>query len=80
MAEKKSVQEKPEQVEEEKIKIKLPRIQGESKPFICGINGVNYSIPRGKEVEVPKSVALLIEEIERYQEEVDEAEMERRQN
>lgn len=74
MAEKKteSVQAKPD-----KVKIKLPRIQGYNKPFLCGINGVNYSIPRGVEVEVPVGIAELISDLERRQEEVYHAEAER---
>jgi len=46
-----------------KVKITLPRARsGEDKEVFVGVNGVNYLIPRGKEVEVPDYVA---EEIRR---------------
>jgi len=49
----------------EKEKITLPRARkGEADSLFVGINGVNYIVPKGKAVEVPKAVA---EEIRRSQ-------------
>lgn len=81
MAEKKteSVQAKPDKVTRpEKVKILIPWTSSEDRPLICGINGVNYSIPRGKEVEVPFEVAELIWDIQRREREVYAAETENR--
>ena len=35
---------------------------GDDAPFECIINGVEYKYPKGIEVDVPKNVALLIEQ------------------
>ena len=46
-----------------KVKIRLDRARGsEPKELYVGVNGVNYLVPKGKEVEVPEFVA---EEIKR---------------
>jgi hypothetical protein len=48
-----------------KVKITLPKARGsEPKELLVGINGVNYLIPKGKQVEVPDFVA---EEVKRAQ-------------
>ena len=41
--------------------IKLFKGKGYEAPMQVWLNGVRYSIPRGKEVEVPKGVAEIIE-------------------
>lgn len=47
----------------DKVKIRIPKLSQKEEPnLFVGINGVNYLIPRGKEVEVPQFVA---DEIER---------------
>lgn len=49
----------------DKVKITLPRARkGEAESLFVGINGVNYLVPKGKAVEVPKAVA---DEIRRSQ-------------
>ena len=48
-----------------KVSITLPRAKsGEDREVFVGINGVNYLIPRGKEVEVPDYVAAEIRRAE----------------
>lgn len=48
-----------------KVKITLPKARGsEPRELLVGINGVNYLIPKGKQVEVPDYVA---EEVKRAQ-------------
>lgn len=49
----------------ERVKVKLPRPRGnEEKHLFVGVNGIGYLIERGKEVEVPRSVAEVIERSE----------------
>lgn len=49
----------------ERVKVKLPRPRGgEEKYQFVGVNGIGYLIERGKEVEVPRSVAEIIERSE----------------
>ena len=67
MATKKAVTEENAAVVEEsgRVKISLPRARkGEDENLLVGINGVNYIIPKGKEVDVPAFVA---EEVARSQ-------------
>ena len=46
-----------------KVKITLDKARGsEPRELLVGINGVNYLIPKGKQVEVPDFVA---EEVKR---------------
>lgn len=42
---------------EKKVKIILPITRYEKDDEFVGINGMNYQIKRGEEVEVPESVA-----------------------
>lgn len=47
----------------DKVKIRIPKQSPKEEPNLyVAINGVNYLIPRGEEVEVPQFVA---DEIER---------------
>ena len=46
---------------QEKTVIKLFKGKGYEAPMQVWLNGVRYSIPRGKEVEVPVGVAQIIE-------------------
>lgn len=69
-------EEKKTQVKKNTVKIKLPRTK-DNKAVFVGLNGKNYLIPRGKEVEVPKGVAEILDMQERYQEERYKAEEER---
>ena len=40
-----------------KVKIKIPKLSANDDPnFLIAVNGVNYLIPKGKEVEVPDFV------------------------
>lgn len=49
----------------ERVLIKLPRPRGnEEKHQFVGVNGIGYLIERGKEVEVPRSVAEVLERSE----------------
>lgn len=49
----------------ERVKVKLPRPRaGEDKHQFVGVNGIGYLIERGKEVEVPRSVAEVLERSE----------------
>ena len=45
----------------EKVSIKLFKGKGYEAPVQVWLNGVRYSVPRGKEVEVPLGVAEIIE-------------------
>lgn len=46
---------------QQKLTIKLFKGKGYEAPMQVWLNGVRYSIPRGKEVEVPAGVAEIIE-------------------
>ena len=49
----------------ERVTVKLPRPRGgEDKRLFVGVNGIGYLIERGKEVEVPRAVAEVIERSE----------------
>jgi len=49
----------------ERVKVKLPRPRaGEDKHVYVGVNGIGYLIERGKEVEVLRSVAEVLERSE----------------
>lgn len=49
----------------ERVKVKLPRPRaGEDKYQFVGVNGIGYLIERGKEVEVLRSVAEVLERSE----------------
>jgi hypothetical protein len=48
-------------VAEERVTVFVEKESGEPPMLFVGINGKNWQIPRGKSVEVPKSVANLIE-------------------
>ena len=46
---------------EEKVTVFVEKESGESPTLFVGINGKNWLIPRGKSVQVPKSVAKMVE-------------------
>lgn len=48
-----------------KIKIKLPLTRTEKEDVFVGLNGKNYLIKRGVEVEVPAGVARILERREK---------------
>lgn len=49
-----------------KVKITLPRASGSApRDVFVSVNGVNYIVPRGQEVEVPDYVAAEIERASR---------------
>lgn len=48
-------------VAEERVTVFVEKESGEPPMLFVGINGKNWLIPRGKSVEVPKSVANMIE-------------------
>ncbi|HIW09784.1 MAG TPA: hypothetical protein H9890_10360 [Candidatus Faecalibacterium intestinigallinarum] len=51
---------------EEKVRIKLFKDNGRYKSdLFVSVNGVNYQIRRGVEVEVPRSVAEVLEHSQR---------------
>lgn len=55
-----------------KVKITLPKARGsEPKELLVGINGVNYLIPKGKQVEVPDFVAEEVKRAEAAEEYMD---------
>lgn len=57
---------KEEKAMKEKVTIRLPRATGdEAQEVTVGINGIFYKIQRGKNVEVPKAVAEILENSER---------------
>lgn len=62
MAKKQNAQDIVEEIKKEnKVMVMVPvDTLNENEPFICGINGCIYSIPRGKMVEVPSSIAEII--------------------
>lgn len=55
-AEKKTVETKTEEM----VKIRIPRVRGESDTMYWSINERDWLIKRGEEVEVPKFLADLI--------------------
>lgn len=60
-----STEKKTTEVKTEKtVKIKLPRIKGESDTVYVSINNRNWLIKRGVEVEVPECVKELIDQQE----------------
>lgn len=57
----------------EKVKVKLPRARAnEERYLVVGWNDMRYTIERGKEVEVPRGVALIIEQAEEQQQIADD--------
>lgn len=48
-------------VAEERVTVFVEKESGEPPMLFVGINGKNWQIPRGKSVEVPKSVANIVE-------------------
>lgn len=55
-----------------KVKITLPKARGsEPRELLVGINGVNYLIPKGKQVEVPDFVAEEVKRAEAAEEFMD---------
>ena len=48
-----------------KVKIKLPVTRSERDDVFVGLNGKNYLIKRGVEVEVPRGVAKILERREK---------------
>ena len=54
---------------EKTVKIKLPRIKGESDSVYVSINERDWLIKRGVEVEVPECVAILLDEQDKALEE-----------
>ena len=63
--EKKAVETKTEEM----VKIRLPRVRGESDTMYWSINERDWLIKRGEEVEVPKFLADLIDRQEEAKEE-----------
>lgn len=55
------------------VKIKLPRVKGETHAF-AAVNGERWQIQRGKEVEVPDYIAEVFQNAEKAQIEADEFE------
>ena len=47
-------------VNEEKVTVFVEKESGEPPMLFVGINGKNWQIPRGKSVQVPKSVADMV--------------------
>ena len=45
---------------QERVTIKLFKGKGYEEPVQVWLNGVRYSVPRGKEVEVPVGVAQIL--------------------
>ena len=58
-----------EQKTEEMVKIRIPRVRGESDTMYWSINERDWLIKRGEEVEVPKFLADKIYEQEEAKEE-----------
>lgn len=46
---------------EEMVTVHIPKVSGEDRMFYVGLNGKGWNIPRGKNVQVPKPVADIIE-------------------
>lgn len=57
---------------QEKVSVLLPKVSGEDPNQFVAVNGQSFLIPRGKRVEVPKAIALVLEESERMREQSDE--------
>ena len=56
-----------------RVKIKLPRVKGESHAF-AAVNGERWQVQRGKEMEVPDYIAEVFQNAEKAQIEADEFE------
>ncbi len=54
------------------VKIKLPLIRGEEESKFVSVNGENFLIKRGIEVEVPDYVALVLQMSEKAEYEAEE--------
>ncbi len=53
----------------ERVNVFIPRgLSNEDPNLFVSVNGVNYLLPRGKESELPKAVALEIERAEKAKE------------
>ena len=46
--------------EEQKVRLMIPKIEGESDTVECCINGYNYVIKKGVSVALPKSVVSVL--------------------
>lgn len=60
------------ETKQEMVSVFIPKISGEDQMFFVGLNGRNWIIPRGKTVEVPKSVANIVNMHNRMVEHKDE--------
>jgi len=45
---------------ENKVKVMIPRVEGESDTVECCINGYNYVIKKGVSLNLPKSVVSVL--------------------
>ena len=45
---------------EKMVKIRIPYVKGESRDQFVAVNGKAYLIQKGKDVEVPESVAYIL--------------------
>ena len=59
---------------EKMVKIKLPRERGNDEDKVVWVNDRRFLIKRGVEVEVPESVALILDEEEKMLDEIYEYE------
>lgn len=60
MANTKTEEKKVTETEEKKVTIRLPLTRKEKNDVLVGVNGKNYLIKRGVDVEVPESVAEVL--------------------
>lgn len=54
-----------------KERVFIPKAAGEEPCVLVGLNGKNYNIPRGKQVEVPKPVADILYQSEKAKDAAD---------
>lgn len=56
---------------EEIVSVFIPKESGEDEMFFVGLNGRNWNIPRGKTVQVPKPIADIVEQHNKFEEEAE---------
>lgn len=64
---------------EEMVEVYLPKASGEASTVYVALNGKAWQIPRGKKMQIPKSVALVLERAQAAQEAADDYRKKERQ-
>lgn len=57
---------------EKMVEVFLPKASGEANTVYVALNGKAWQIPRGKKMQIPESVALVLERAQAAQEAADD--------